>query len=553
MAINLTGATDSWRTLVEIALTGKTVYLSNVGFVSDAGTVYEDKLLAVSPLRMFAGSLLSPQVVTANMTITINNAQDPVDSAQISDLLDTYEWANKAVTVKIGQGTDVASDYATVFSGVTKLSGGIVFDDEEMVVQIEDSREKDALPLPTTRFNTTDHPNVEPKSDGKIQPLVYGDFKSTATGAVKVPCHQIDSTVNTGGKFQFNSVASKELEAVYKNGAAATIANTDLTNSTFELAESYTQGTDVVTCHMRGATDDGTSSGTLLENIALICKDILSTHLSIAGGNIDSSAFTTWQGKLSAADDARRVLDTEQSSNAVINSLLSDGFADMVLVAGKYTPLHRIITGLSSLDTFREGDIIGNAAGVKQFTVRRDPDGIYLNQVVADYRYDPIDKEYDKTYEGNNTAEQTAKGSTVRRRLSLSWIYEDNGAETRAQRELYSYGTEVEMVETTLGPRAMQKKATDLVSLVYGKFTEAAATPFFLRDVLLNFGNMTAKVTKAWNALQLTAGTWTATDASTWLLSTTAQRNVNGFWCDTSGYADSSGTPDEASKGYVWI
>ena len=101
MAFDSTAAVQDWRQLVEISLTGKTVRYSKGGVTLTDGTVYDDRLIGISSMTLTAGQLLDPRFTMPSLTMTLDNA----DQA-ITDLLDQYAWANRNVTVKVGQGTN---------------------------------------------------------------------------------------------------------------------------------------------------------------------------------------------------------------------------------------------------------------------------------------------------------------------------------------------------------------------------------------------------------------------------------------------------------------
>ena len=123
MAFDQTSSIQDWRQLVEIALTGKTLYYARDPVTFTDGTVYDGRLLSMSSMSLTAGQLLDPRVTMPSLTLSLDNSDNG-----ISDLMETYEWSNKSVTVKIGQGT-TAADYTTVFIGTILFPGGIQFDD----------------------------------------------------------------------------------------------------------------------------------------------------------------------------------------------------------------------------------------------------------------------------------------------------------------------------------------------------------------------------------------------------------------------------------------
>ena len=543
MAFDQTSSIQDWRQLVEIALTGKTLYYARDPVTFDDGTVYDGRLLSMSSMTLSAGQLLDPRVTMPSLTLNLDNS----DSG-ISDLMESYEWSNKSVTVKIGQGT-AAADYTTVFVGTILFPGGIQFDDTVARIELDDERMKDEKVLPVNKFFATTYANVELKSKNLPIPLIYGDWRTTAGGGEKVPCYCINTTNRT---FKIASHAIKQIEAVYKNGVAATLTSTDLANAEFVMDDSYDQAVDTVTANIQGATHNGTSGGTLLESLPDIVEDILKTHLGVASGNIDSTAFSTWETNLGTVK-ARRHIATEASSNTLITAALVEGFADLIILDGKYVPRYRI-AGLTGLDSYRDFDMTARRDGVKQFQVAKDPERITLNQIVASYRYDPANLKFASRFDLDDDAAIALVGTTRRRRMQYNWLYVDADAETRAERELYTFAAELEMVTVGIGPRSLTKVPTDQFRLTYSKFTDASGfgVPMMIRDIAIDFNQMRSTI-RAWNVLTLSPGRWTVSTAPTWLSSNLTQREEHGFWTDNDGYADPSGTPDETSKRSKWF
>ena len=543
MAFDQTSSIQDWRQLVEIALTGKTLYYARDPVTFDDGTVYDGRLLSMSSMTLSAGQLLDPRVTMPSLTLNLDNS----DSG-ISDLMESYEWSNKSVTVKIGQGT-AAADYTTVFVGTILFPGGIQFDDTVARIDLDDERMKDEKVLPVNKFFATTYANVELKSRNLPIPLIYGDWRTTAGGGEKVPCYCINTTNRT---FKIASHAIKQIEAVYKNGVAATLTSTDLANAEFVMDDAYDETTDTVTANIQGATHNGTSGGNLLESLPDIVEDILTTHLGVAAGNIDSTAFATWETNLGTVK-ARRHIAAEASSNTLITDALVEGFADLIILDGKYVPRYRI-AGLTGLDSYRDFDMTARRDGVKQFQVARDPERITLNQIVASYRYDPANLKFAGRFDLDDDAAIALVGTTRRRRMQYNWLYVDADAETRAERELYTFAAELEMVTVGIGPRSLTKVPTDQFRLTYSKFTDTSGfgVPMMIRDIAIDFNQMRSTI-RAWNVLTLSPGRWTVSTAPTWLSSNLTQREEHGFWTDNDGYADPSGTPDETSKRSKWF
>ena len=470
-----------------------------------------------------------PKVVAARQSISIDNSDD-----QYTTYFDDYTWISRAVTIKAGQGT-TAADYETVHTGRVLVSGGVSFTEQAMVVNIDDDRNKDADVLPPNKFFTSTYPNVEDKSATQPIPIVYGDW-SASQGAERVPAFQIDSTVGTGGKFKWAGHAVKDLESVWLDdgtGAPTSVAFSAENNgdATFTLDVAYAPDTDTVTVHGKGATDDGTASGTLLTTLPDIVTDILETWLSVPSGNINSAQFTAWKNNLGVADEARRWIGADISSNTLLSEAMVEGFGDLIIKDGKYYPVYRIVP-LTNLDVFRDADVRTDGGGRKVYQVVSDPEQNYLNKVAADYAYNPATGRYTR-FEDSDTAEITDAGTTERRRVKYNWLYKQVGAESRAERELYNFSTITEMVSLNLGPRALTKEPTDMIRLVYGKYSDEAGTPLQVRKISKDFKAMAARVT-AWNVAALAIGRWTSDTAPTFAASNDLEKEENGHWTDAA-------------------
>ena len=542
MALDLTGATSEWHVLIEVALTGGTVYYADQHLVLDNGTEYEGRISSMSTLRRTAGALLDPRFGKPSLEIVLHDA----DSA-VRDSTDDKEWGNKAVTIKVGNGL-AAANYDTLYSGVVRFPGGVSYwDDNVLRFSVDDVRSKDAVVLPANRFDPATYANMETKSQYKPIPIIYGDWRTSAGGGETVPCYEIDSTASNG-KFKISSHALKEIEAVYIDGTAITSDCTmDAANGEFTITGSttYNPDTQTITACVQGATDNGATSGTLLQSLPDILDDLLQTHMSVASGDIDSAAFTAWGTELDADDYGRRWIGEEISTDDLVRDLLVEGFADLTVASSKYKPVYRIVN-LSGVDEFDGSDIHERADGTKHFSVQRDPERIFTNEVVGDYRFAPSSSAFKITYTKQDNGSITALGTTKRRRLQLRWLYVAAGAQRRIDRESYLFSTEPELASMMMSPEAMDLAPTDQFKLTYSKYTD---TPFQVRQIDVDFLRNRAALS-CWQMSRLMPGTWTADAAPVWGSATTQQRVDQGFWCDASGRADSS---DANSTGSIWF
>lgn len=548
MAFDSTSAASDRHVLIEFALSGTTYRVADKEMVLSDGTYYAGKILYVSPLKRTVGRLLDPRIQAPQMRIQLDNGDDSVRQQ-----IDTYEFANATVTIKIGQGT-TAGNYETNFIGVVHFPGGISWDDKVANFEVDDLVSTAARVLPVNKFFPANYANIENKSKYLPIPIVYGSWLTTDGGGETVPCYQTDSTVSVGGEFTIADHAIKQIEDVYVNGVSANYSNEDLDAATFELDDAYDPDTDTVSANIRGATDDGTSTGTLLQTLPDILNDILTTWLGVAAGSIDSTAFSNWEAELTVDDYGRRCVTTEVSSNTLISDLLVEGFADLTIIAGKYYPVYRIASIASGIPTYYSFDITNRADRSKDFRVVRDEERVYTNQIVAQYQWDPINGKYASRYDVEDSAAISTVSTRRRRRLQMNWLYISNGAEARATRELHVFSTEIETAFLGLATAAVTKSPTNQFRLIYSKFEIDAnvGTPFQIREIQTDYKTMAATV-KAWCMLQLSPGRWAADTAKTWLLSSAWERETQGNWTDANGYADTTVPPAESSKRSIWF
>jgi len=555
MAFNPDQSAAPFRYVAKVVLDSKTYWFADVDMVLSDGTWCDGRLmLGQTTISKALGSLIESKYITQSFTLALNNNDDVVRG-----YIDTYQWANRTVTLYITHGTDVAN-LAELQTGVVRFPAGISYLQAAVYISCDDPRDKHSLQLPATRMEPATYPNMEAKSQYKYKPIVYGSWLSTDPGAIALPAYQVDSTVGTGGTWLWAGHACKQLEAVYLNGvSSAFTANAD--NSGFTLNVAYATATDTVTVHGRGATDDGLITGTLLQNPALILKDILKTRLGLVDANLDLTAFTDYQTNTSEL--CRRWIggSAQTSSSTLIQELLNETWCDLPIVSGKYKPVYRIVSTVGATTNFYEWDIqkSGSGAGAKAlFRVLRDPDRICANRVVGKYRHDPIAGTYGVTYQFDDTAAQAAY-LTVRQRtpdMNFLWIYVQADVETRVQREVYVFGSaEPEVANISLAQKAILKGPTDQFGLVFDKYGDAPTgygTPFQIRSSQMTLGSLILQVS-AWNMLMLSPGRWAGSAATTWLLSTAWERQTQGYWTDANGYADTSPSPDAASKRSRWF
>ncbi len=536
--------------LIEFALDSETWRIADEEVVLSDGTHYEGAVEGITALREDSGRLIDPRVVSPSVRIRIRNTGDAARQK-----IDSLTFPNREVTIKAAS-SESASDTLTRFVGTVRFPSGISWDDEFVTIAVTSRIDVDERVLPPNKIFPGTYPNAEAKSLFLPIPIVWGDFRTTAGGGEKVPCYCIDTTAGTGGKFKIADHALKDIEVVYLNGADITANCTlDEANGEFTISSTstYDPDTDTVTANVLGATDDGTTGGTALETLPDHLDDMLTTWLGAAAAKIDTAAFTAWGGTVSADDSGRRWLGTEVLSTSLITEILVAGFADLIIEDGKYKPVYRIVDPSAGIPTYYEWDIVDRTARSKHFSVTQDPERVYANQIVATYRFDPAAGDYAQRYDVESASAIAAVGTRIRRRIPLAWHYKTNGAESRANRELHVFSQELEVADVAVKAVAIDQKPTDQFYLSYSKYDLGTiGTPFRIKVSEADFSSPNVLLT-IWNMTNLSPGRWTVATATTWLLSTTAERNSQGYWTDGSGYADPSASPDPASQKSIWF
>lgn len=550
MAFDPTSNNRQYRFYFKIELNSVTLYLSNEHFTLSDGTAVDGRIINAAPLVRRAGPIQDPRLELPRLSIDVDNGEEP-DGTRFQDYFDLYSWATRAVTLYIGYGA-TAGDYTAIFTGVTQFPAGVEWDDELCTIRMVDNRAADARTLPAGTYTTTVYANMEALYLNTPIPIVYGDWQTTAANGERVPCVQIDSTAGTGGKFKIATHALKSIEKVWLNNADITANCTlDAANGEFTITTgTYTSGTDTVEANVQGATDDGTTSGTLLQTAPDVFDDLLQTYLGVPAANIDSTALTAWANELTANDYVRRVINTETSSDTLIAELLTDAFADLDLEDGKYAPRYRVVSVGGGLTTYRAEDITTDGAGRKAFEVQQDPEYIFVNELIAVYNRRATTGSYAGRYTTEDSGSITDVGLRQRRQLNLSWLYLQTGAEARAEKELYTFGAIPEVISVSLTPAASELTPTDQLRIAYNKYPETATggAPFQVRDISLDPNTLAVSLT-AWSMVRLLRRQWTGPSANNWATATATEQEEQGFWTNDDGEADPG---DSASVGSIW-
>jgi len=539
MALRTTTHAENWHVLMEVAnvtvdgASGQTVRWADADVALSDGTLYERRILGMSPLRQELGRLLEAQFVLADVTVRLDNTDGVV-----RDLLDdNYGMAGKAVTIKVGYG-NAASDYETRFSGEVRYPDGARWTDAEAEITCDDAIEADDIIMPANKVWPTDYADAEDKSLFASIPEVLGDFRTTDGNGETVPGFCLDTTVGTGGQFTFGQHLTA-VEDVYLNGVSASYTVNQLTGpSKVTLNVAYDPSTDAVSANVRGRQT------TIGDNSPIAwAYDVLTASWGMGLSSttrVDGATFSALLSAYGATDRCRRWVGSDVKSLTLLAELCHDGFFEAVVnSAGKWEAVARLAAAPAGVPTIRQVDILPAGVG-RDFKVVGDPERAYANQIIADFNYRPpawdgrslsAVTEYVEEASADSTTEQAAIGRVVRRRIKCKWICEDDAAQDRAELELYVYGTRLEMVEVKLGPQGLLLDKSDTFNLIYNKYAKSGTegTPMMVRAIEPDFMALSAMVL-AWNMDRLQPRRYQADGSPDWSGATTYARQIMGFY-----------------------
>ncbi len=509
-----------YHVLVQIELTGKTLYFADKSMSMSDGNYYDGRLRISSLQRAFS-SFTEPKQRQSTLTATIMD-----EDGTVRQLLEDYTWGNRAVKVYVGKGTNL-NDYDLDFHGIIKFPGGVSYDRKEVRIKLRDYRNKEWVMMPVNRYWLTNYPNLESGADGTPIPVIYGDFSDTP-----VPVTCIDTSTK---QFKIANHEIGEIGQVYKNGSPISSSDTDLINATFKISDSYTPGADEITVKCKGRVVEST----LLENPVDILEDVLLNYVGIDAGSIDDDNFDDLRAELEFFS-CRRYIDEELSSNTLLDELAIECMFDYFIQNDKYTVRGRLPT--FTVDrTFDETQVINNSMRVDS-----DPESLYANRINFEYDRDPVEEEYTRTGQEDKTEAQTEIGLIIPRTIRFNWLYLVSNTTTIAQHLLLLYSTEVKVVSFSALGEGLLTKLADRVGLTYGNFTNR---PLYVREYMKHFNSIKCTINGYDMIGQFLPGYWCNDSAPNYDNADEQERASQGFWTDDDGYAK---TGDEDSKVSHW-
>ncbi len=529
MAYSATGASGEFHVLCEISLDTTTLRYADddisVQTVNSCGYFYEGKLLPGSIIRQM-NSAIEPVERIEMYDLVIDNRDDEIASQIYND-----NFANKEVTVRIGEG-NLLADYSTVLRGVVAYPNGVRWDEDQANITVLDRRVRDRKILPIERFDVDDFPLLEQRSRTLPQPIIYGDWRYGVDDGIGVPAYCVNTTTKT---FRVAGHDIKEIQRVLKNAIALDLtANTtglNLATSQFSLSGvDYNATSDVISANVQG---HNTINGTLIESPDMILRHIYTRYCDLTATDLNITAFSDF------GDDAeslnRRCISAETSTEALVGELLNESNVDMRFIDGKYAPKLRELDSESNRPDMRADDISVGDDEKALFSVEYDPERYYCNQIIANYDWNPVEDQWNRTYTIDSPAAQTVVDSLVQREWSMNWTHQKDDVVRRGRRELIRYSSEPVSVNIGLTNRALLKNLADQFDLTHSVFTNR---PFQVQRMDMNLTNWTAQIRgeDMWGMAAL--GRWTSNTADNWGDSGQASKTVQGYWTDGSGQTD---------------
>ena len=223
----------------------------------------------------------------------------------MDDVISGWSVRGRSITIKLGGAELAYADYYTVFTG---RMGMPEWDDTEVSIPVYDLY--DVLSKAQVTQNTF-------ASGGSMPADTVGQWIPVCVGY----CRQVPAVlVNTSGlEYQVHDPtvggAIQAVSAAYVDGAAVSIASTDLSGGRFTLSTAPTGGK--VTADVAGAK----FGGTFYPDLGSIVENLILDLTTLTASNIDATLMTAF--KSAFAYNVGMYVDGEAKLSAVIDEMVS--------------------------------------------------------------------------------------------------------------------------------------------------------------------------------------------------------------------------------------
>lgn len=445
-------------------------------------------------------------------------------------------WNNKDAKIMLGGDALAYSEYTTIFAGKIMEA---VFTRTEFSLTIQ-SRAFDLLrSLPINNFWKDTWPNLEESAEGKSIPYYWGVYD--AAQAPIVTC--IDTAYGTNA-YQFKICdctyhAIKSITQVYLDYGgglgwqAGSHSAEDLNNGTFVLT---TTAFVVGTTRVKVAFEGYHSGGTVIEGAPEIVEDILLNQCGYASGDLNAASFTA--SKANSLVKLNVGIESDTVAMSIIEKICQSDLAffdedgDGALRYRTWEPVSTTAT-----DVIAKKDIISDPE------IKEDTSHLYYKTRVG---YSHLYSKGEYLYTEKYNDESRYKYGRDDRLTLETYIREKGQAQLIADRINWITRTPSPIVSLTLKAGLIDLTLGDLFKLTLDRAPYATAGGYSERV----FEIIGKDVSCFPVAVKLTArdlmdygtdvGFWMDATAPDWATATPAERGDSGYWCDASGFCDSS-------------
>lgn len=455
-----------------------------------------------------------------------------------------YVWVNGIVKLLLGGDSLPYSEYAALFQGrITSPN----------LTNLEYSLDVNSISydllrsLPVNGFWTSTYPYLDPAAQGKEIPLYYGIYD--ASQAPVVNCIDMAYATDTY-QFKICDTSFWPIKAIsqvyvdYGDGAGwQTIAhaNESLADATFTITSTaFIVGTSRVKVAFEGYHN----GGTLIEGAPEIAEDLLTTWCGLAAADLDSASFTA--SKTRSTCNLNVPIESTTSALTIIEQICRSDlayFSDNAAGQLRYTtwmpqPGSSVSDSITSADIWDVG-------------FEDDVPSLYWKSRVG-YSFQCADQSY--LYSTSSDVESKYKYGREETLTLDTYLRGSADSDSLAARMNLLTKDLLTVMDYTMSIAKINALVGDRVNLTFVRAPYPASggqvgCPYEI--ISKEISAFPAQVTfraRDMATYGKNIGFWTADGVPAWLAATEDEQRSAGYWCDGSGYADSSATPDETSK-----
>ena len=529
MPFNASGKSGEYHYLVEFLLDSTTLHYAeedlSIQMSNTSGQFYEGRLPQTGTLARGLGTFLEAKETVETFPVVLDNRDGAIEQH-----IENFEFANRNVNVWIGEGIS-KPNYSLVFPGFVAHPNGIRWDEDQASFTVVDRRLKDRTTLPPDFYKSEDFPDLQHNASGTSIPIVYGNYASSIPGGVGVPAVCTDMT-QADKPFKIASHRIKSIDRVLRNGLTVPFQNVSLDQASFELPGlAFNSTIDKMTVNCQGLVD---GSDNIIDFGHRVLENVYTSYMGVTGGDLNATAFNLLN--LDMTERVRSVIQSNLSTETIVQELLNESSIDMRFVGGKYSPKFRSLDFDSDRENFFDVDIVVADESTEKaaFSVEKDPDRLYANKIRGRYNFDPVFGTYIGAFTKEITAATIAASAIVERAMDFNWFYDKSETESRIERELITFSTEPLTIDVTFTNRSMLQNLADQIDLTYNVFNDRT---FQIRRMETDLGSMTTRIIGT-DVFLLGVGRWLSPTAPTWAAATDYDKDTGGYWSNDSGYID---------------